>query len=319
MAEAELKESGITKPQRSWYFRLAVIFGFGGLGLLILVLLFVINGTVLDRAGTPEVATTSHAAAAGITNGQPVRIVAYNIAKAFVHQGRGRFLKPQQVTDRLDRVAEVIKELDADLVFLSEAMRDCGPCPVNQIQYLADQTGMHSWAYGENYNVGLPFYRIAGGNGILSRWPLEGIGNLDLPGRKPFYVTKNNRRLLICSMAVADAGVLLASMHTDSFNLENNAAQAKLIVESLSVQPAICAGDFNARPDTKSLAHFRDSGRYEGKWDGPNTFPAHAPDRTIDYILAPKGWQLMEHQVVASDASDHCAVLSVFQVGPSDL
>ena len=96
MAEAELKESGITKPQRSWYFRLAVIFGFGGLGLLILVLLFVINGTVLDRAGTPEVATTSHAAAAGITNGQPVRIVAYNIAKAFVHQGRGRFLKPQR-------------------------------------------------------------------------------------------------------------------------------------------------------------------------------------------------------------------------------
>lgn len=311
----ETPDSVAGRPPRIWLRRLligAVVLS----GLPIFFgALFVLNGTVLDRAGMPEVVTTSFPAATIATNGQHVRILAYNIAKAFVHQGRIKFLKPKAVTDRLDKVAALIRELDADLVFLSETVRDCGPCPVNQIGYLADQAEMHSWAFGENYNIGLPFYRVAGGNGILSRWPLEAIANIDLPERKPFYVTRNNRRLLICSAEMGDAGVLLAAMHTDSFNLENNAKQAKLIIDSLGVQPAICAGDFNAPPGSASIELFKQSGNFVGEWDGPHTFPAHAPERTIDFVLAPTDWKLIEHKVVASDASDHCAVLSVFEVG----
>lgn len=273
-----------------------------------------LNGTVLDRGGTPEVAVTKFPSATIATNGQHVRLLAYNIAKAFVHQGRMNFLEPKEVTDRLDQVAALIREQQADIVFLSEAIRDCGPCPVNQIEYLAKKTEMRSWAYGENYNVGLPFYRISGGNGILSRWPLDGVANLDLAGRQPFYVTRNNRRVLICSLEMGDSGVMLAALHNDSFNLENNARQAREIVDSLSVQPAICAGDFNAWPGTDSIKVYQDSGRFTGEWNGPPTFPAHAPEKTIDFILAPSDWQLIEHKVIPNEASDHCAVLSVFEV-----
>lgn len=322
MLRSEMKEQpappeateGTSSPRRKWFRRIlwAIVAGFA-LGIL-LVGLFVLNGTVLDRGGTPEVAVTEFPAATIATNGQHVRLLAYNIAKAFVHQGRLSFLEEKEVTDRLDKVAELIREQRADIVFLSEAIRDCGPCPVNQIEYLAKKAEMHSWAYGENYNVGLPFYRISGGNGILSRWPLDGVANMDLAGRKPFYVTKNNRRVLICSVEMGDSGVMMAALHNDSFNLGNNAKQAREIVESLSIQPAIAAGDFNAWPGTESIKVYQDSGQFSGEWEGPHTFPAHDPDRTIDFVLAPADWILIEHQVIPNEASDHCAVLSVFEV-----
>ncbi|MGB0580531.1 MAG: endonuclease/exonuclease/phosphatase family protein [Limisphaerales bacterium] len=303
-----------TPPHRRWLRRLLGAVGAGLAVGVLLVGLFVLNGTVLDRGGTPEVAVTEFPAATIATNGQHVRLLAYNIAKAFVHQGRLNFLDEKEVRDRLDKVAALIREQRADIVFLSEAIRDCGPCPVNQIEYLAKKTEMHSWAYGENYNVGLPFYRISGGNAILSRWPLDGVANPDLHGRKPFYVTKNNRRVLICSVEMGDSGLMLAALHNDSFNLENNAKQAREIVDLLSVQLAIAAGDFNASPGTDSMKVYQDSGRFNGEWHGPHTFPAHDPDRTIDFILAPSDWKLIEHEVIPNEASDHCAVLSVFEV-----
>jgi endonuclease/exonuclease/phosphatase family metal-dependent hydrolase len=281
---------------------------------LIPLFLFVLNGTVLDRGNVPEVVLTRHAAAAPPKRGDQVRILAYNIAKAFVHRGGFRFAEQTEVQARLDRIAEVVRDAKPDLVFLSEAVRDCGPCPVNQVDYLAERCGMHAWAFGENYNVGLPVYRISGGNAILSRWSLEGIANLDLPGRKPFYVTRNNRRFLICSTEIAGQAVLLGAMHTDSFDRENNAAQSRLIVEALSLQPAVCAGDFNAEPGSESLTLFRDSGRFVGEWNGAATYPSEAPQRTIDYVFGPADWKLVEHRVIRNDASDHYAILTVFEV-----
>ena len=115
-------------------------------------------------------------------------------------------------------MAEVIKMESPDLVFLSEAVFECGPCPVNQVAWLARESGMHMWAFGENYNFGLPFHRIVGGNAILSRYPVELVGNPSLSGRKPFYVTTNNRRVLWCRLKIGDMPVLLASVHNDSYN-----------------------------------------------------------------------------------------------------
>ena len=108
--------------------------------------------------------------------------------------------------------------------------------------------------------------------------------------------------------------MLLAALHNDSFELENNARQAREIVEALSAKPAVAAGDFNAWPGTASMKVYEDSGRFTGEWNGPHTFPASAPERTIDFVLAPVDWRLIEHKVIPNDASDHCAVMSVFEV-----
>jgi endonuclease/exonuclease/phosphatase family metal-dependent hydrolase len=273
---------------------LIALAGCTALGIL-LALLVVLNGTVLARGDRPETHFTSHPNGADLKSGDQIRILSFNIAKAFSYAGRGKFKSLEAVSARLDKAAEVITEAKPDLVFLSEAMRDCRPCPINQIDYLAEKAGMFSWVYGENYSLGLPFYRISGGNAVMSRWQLMGLDNIDLHGRKPWYVSKNNRRAIFAFTVVAGQEVVMAALHNDSYHLDGNAKQARQIVDYLrnTETASICAGDFNAPPDSESLKIYRESGLFTGEWNGRNTFPAEAPDRTIDYILAPKGWELV--------------------------
>lgn len=286
--------------------------------LLILLSLFVVNGTVLSSGETPLSGTTTHPAADLSTKNQPfeVKVLAWNLAKCFVYQeGAGIWFEPREaIENRLGRMAAVINAEKPDLVFLSETIKECGPCPVDQVVRLGELTGLHSWAFGENFNFGIPGYRVVGGNAILSRWPLTAVANPSLVGRKPFWITKNNRRVLWCSVDLAGKPVLLASIHNDSFDLGNNLRQVQQILDFLGDRPAILAGDFNARPGDSSIEWLRTSGRFSGTFDGPDTFPSDNPDRRIDFILAPASWQLVESRVIADEVSDHRPVVSVFKI-----
>jgi endonuclease/exonuclease/phosphatase family metal-dependent hydrolase len=208
----------------------------------------------------------------------------------------------------------VINLEQPDIVFLSEAMRDAMWCGVDQVRFLAEATGMHAFAFGENYNVGLPFLRVRSGNAILSRFPIESVANEDLAGRRPFYITKNNRRVLWCAAEIGGRRVLLGAIHTDSFNPRNNLKQTKQILDYLGDRPAIIAGDFNANPGEPSIELIRGSGRFSGTVDGPLTFPADKPAQRLDFIFAPHDWELIEARVIDSQASDHKPVVSVFRV-----
>jgi len=284
--------------------------------LLLLVtpaVLFVVNGLLLAWGETPRLGTTGHASARE-DRPREVKILAYNIAKGFVHNGGLKFADRAVVAGHIRRVAEVINAERPDLVFLSEVVFECAPCPLNQVVELAEATGMHAWAFGENYNIGLPFYRVAGGNAILSRRPLEGVANLSLAGRRPFYVTFNNRRALWAAANFGGERVLLASLHNDSFSISNNLEQTKQLLTFADGRPAILAGDFNARPKERPIKMIQDSGLFSGAFEGENTFPARGPEKRIDFIFAPKSWKLLKHRVLEGDASDHRAVVSTFRL-----
>ena len=279
--------------------------------------LFVFNGLVLTKNETPLSGVTSHPPSVSTSLSQ-IKILAYNIAKGFVHKGGISFRDRDVVTHQIQKIAEVIIAEQPDLVFLSEIVFECSPCPVNQVISLAEATGMHAWAFGENYNFGLPFYRIVGGNAVLSTFPLEPVENPSLAGRKPFYVTTNNRRMLWCATQIAGQRVLLTAVHTDSYNLANNLAQTRQLLDYAGEQAAIMAGDFNAQPHESSIQLIRKSNRFTGAFDGPLTFPAKSPEQTIDFIFVPAHWELTEHHVVQSQASDHLSVVSTFRIPAAD-
>ena len=87
-------------------------------------------------------------------------------------------------------------------------------------------------------------------------------------------------------------------------------------VEQLLAHPladeAFLAGDFNAQPTDPSMVLVRESARFIGVFDGPNTFPAHEPSRTIDFVLAPTNYTVLTHHTIRNAASDHCAVFTSF-------
>jgi endonuclease/exonuclease/phosphatase family metal-dependent hydrolase len=278
--------------------------------------LFVFNGLVLAAQEDPILLIEGAAEPPPPpAAGTELRAVAYNIAKAFAHQGGFDFAERAAVEARLGRMAEVLAPLKPELVFLSEALWRCGPCPVDQPAFLAAKLGLPYRLLGENYNVGVPGFRIAGGNAILSRYPLRGVANFDLLGRKPFYVTTNNRRALFGALALADGSeVLLGAMHVDSHSRPNNAAQWKQIHEWIGARPTILAGDFNARPHEPGVVLLRESGRYVGAFDGPGTTLFRTPRERIDFVLAPASFEHVETRVLETDASDHLPVLGVFRV-----
>lgn len=248
---------------------------------------------------------------------QPIRelrVMAYNIAKCSFHEGGVSFAAVATIRSRLDRIAEAIEHEQCDLVCLSEVVIEAGPCPINQVEYLARKCGFAHFASGDNYSFGFPFYRIRSGNAILSRLPLTPRENLQLAGGRGFWEPTNNRRMLVCEVELNGASLLTASVRNDSFDIDNNLAQTQQILAYIGDRPALLAGDFNAEPETRPMQLLLATGRFSGFSSEPPTFPARAPKRRIDYILAPAAWTLVESRVLDTGVSDHLAVLSVFRI-----
>jgi endonuclease/exonuclease/phosphatase family metal-dependent hydrolase len=271
----------------------------------------VVNGTLLAARNSPVMGLTGLDPTPGISDGAEVTVLAYNIAKGSAHLGGLTFEPGPTVEARLRRMAAVIREAQPDLVFLSEVLEE-SPCPVAQAAFLARATGMHAWAFGEHYNLGVPGYRIVGGNAVLSRGPLEPVAVIDLPGRRPFWVTSNNRRALVAAARIGGERVLLAALHLDSVSPEGRLNQARRLVDFLGGRPAVLAGDFNAEPGEPPIELLRASSA--AALDGPPTYPAESPEQRIDLIFAPAAWELIDHRVLECDASDHLPAVSTFRV-----
>jgi len=285
--------------------------------LLILLALFVINGLLLSNGETAIGGVTKHAAQKP-ADPTIVTIMAYNIAKGFAYQGGLSFADAVDLRKRMEGIADLVRAENPDFVFLSEALTECTPSPVDQVALIAERADMHCWAFGENFNFGLPFYRMISGNAILARGPLTPVANPSLAGRQPFYVPKNNRRVLWCESTIGAASVLLASIHNDSFNLKNNRLQMQQILDYAKDGPAILAGDFNAEPHNESIRLIADSKRFTAVMEEPRTYPSDKPRRRIDFIFAPANWTLLEHRVVDSVLSDHKPVVCRFRLPSLD-
>jgi endonuclease/exonuclease/phosphatase family metal-dependent hydrolase len=292
----------------------------GAVGLVaVTAALVALNGLVLAPRESPVLGLTASPPRAlpSDEDGIELRVVSYNIAKAFAYRQRFRFKDPAVVRARLDAMAEAIRAVDADLVFLAEALHECPPCELSQVEYLAERIGAHAWLFGECYNIGLPWYRVSGGNAILSRLPLEPDVNLTLAGRRPFYVARNNRRALFGTIQVGNRTVLLGALHNDSRAKQTNTDQMRQILAFTAGRETLLAGDFNAWPDHASMALVRDSQRFTAVRSDQLTFPSNRPNRTIDFIVAPVGWELLEYRVLDTQASDHRPVFARFRCPPA--
>lgn len=286
---------------------------------LLFVALFSLNGLVLADRESPRMRHFAEVPVAP-TRSVPweVTFVSYNIAKGFAHKGGLSFDSRENVEAKLRRMAELIRAEQPDTVFLSEALTEVTPCDVDQVAFLARECGLPYVATGENYNLGVPFYRVVGGNAVLSRTPLTSVANFDLAGRQPFWVSRNNRRALFVSQEFGGKTVLMAALHNDSFDMRNNTVQMQQILDYVGDRPSILAGDFNNRPQNASIKLIRESGKFAGEFDGDPTYfePGTPRAERIDYIFVPAGWELLESRVIADDTSDHRPLVCRFRVKP---
>ena len=294
--------------RRTWIFRSLI-----GLGLVfvLLVALFVIEGTSGDWR-TPIVTRTG--GAAGDARPGSLRVAALNVAKCDVHAGGWSFASVEEVTSRLDRIATCLGAEPFDVVLLSEVVFECGPVPVDQVDYLARKAGFGWYASGENYRFGLPFFRMRTGNAILSRRTLRPVETQALSGDRPFWNPTNRRRALWCEMEMGEGWLLVGSVRNDSFDLANNSVQVDQLLRFAEGRPALIGGDFNAPPHSESMEKLRASQRFVLPTDSMPTFPASSPNRRIDEIFGPAAWRVVHSAVFDTGVSDHLGVATTFEV-----
>ncbi len=296
------------KPQTmKWLFILFIFIALVGL-----LLLF--NNVYLAHRHRPLEGTTQYPPQALPQAGDSIRLMAYNIAKGLLHPHEEHTLKsPAWVHAHLAQAAEVIRQAQPDIVFLNEVLWEL-PFYKNQVLYLAEQTQMHYWAFGETFNWGWPGLRGVSGSAVLSRYPLRALSNHSFHNLQPLHF-KTHKSLLLLQATLGSEPVLLGAVHHSHHDWHINYEENQHMLEWLEARPAVLAGDFNVPPEAPGIRLLQASQQFSGVFEGPPTSPDwDNPSIQIDFIFAPKSWQLLEHKVIPSPASDHKAVLSVFRL-----
>jgi endonuclease/exonuclease/phosphatase family metal-dependent hydrolase len=199
----------------------------------------------------------------GSTSNSRIRVATYNI-----HRGRG--LDGRQ---RLDRIVDVLREIDADLVALQEVF-------ATQALALAEATGMHA-AFGPIRRLRESPY----GNLCLSRFPLVGHARYNLTCR-PFE-PRGCLRVDVDLRSVGGSRVHVFNVHL-GLHYQERIRQARALTRIVGLQPPggprLLLGDFNEwfhghASRVLRLAFGHPNGRHRGVCTHPSPLPVFPLDR----------------------------------------
>jgi endonuclease/exonuclease/phosphatase family metal-dependent hydrolase len=181
-----------------------------------------------------------------------------------------------------DRIAAVIRELDADIIALQEvAARDRRGTLIDEFAYLAKVTGFDA-VPGPN----LIDWRGSFGNVVLTRRPVTAVRRIDLsvPGREP-------RGAIDIDVAIGGNHIRVIATHL-GLRLAERRQQVEKLLKALDVEPAksdgrpcILLGDLNEWRRRGGSLH-----PLETSLDPTpvsSTFPSWCPALPLDRIFAP--------------------------------
>jgi endonuclease/exonuclease/phosphatase family metal-dependent hydrolase len=224
-----------------------------------------------------------------------LRVVSYNI-----HHGTDVYGNPS-----LERIAEVLASLDADIIALQEVdMNHPRSGRKNQAAELARRLDM-----GYVFGAAKRYRRGAYGNAVLSRFSIAGYETISLPD------PREDRCCLQVRIKLADHTLGFFALHLGlNQELRLMHLQQQVLPQVLSFSgPAILAGDFNAtnnQPEIQLVTqNLTDCFDYH-TGGVVNTFSSHHPVARIDYIFVNSLVQVRGHHISPTDASDHFPVIA---------
>lgn len=159
---------------------------------------------------------------------RPLRIASYN-----VHKCTGMDARRDP-----DRIADVIRSLDADIISLQEVLSDAGDVPSAQVRYLAQKTGMYAAVAAPTKRKKDGLY----GNALLSRFPISQVRLHDIS-----FSTYEPRGVIDADIVVAGRVVRVISTHLGLWPAERSRQAARLleILPEKGDVPLIVMGDMN--------------------------------------------------------------------------
>lgn len=213
----------------------------------------------------------------------------------------------------LDKIAEVIKQVNPDFVALQEVDFKTNRARTYD---LATELGIRT-KMAPLFGKAMDFDGGGYGEGILSKYPIIASRNVPLP-----HSPGNEPRTALEITVKLPSGDTIQFIGT---HLEHQQESTDQIYQTQKINtiflenryPTILAGDLNDTPKSKPIALLK---RY---WEDASdkkpdpTYPSDNPRKKIDYIFYRPAnlWQVESTSVICdSIASDHCAVFSVLKL-----
>jgi endonuclease/exonuclease/phosphatase family metal-dependent hydrolase len=238
-----------------------------------------------------------------------LRVVTYNVHRCRGIDGR---VRPA-------RIAEVLREVDADVVALQEVLSMPGPREQNQAEYLAGATGMH-WQLGENRQMRGGAY----GNVVLSRHPMRRVENYDLSVKG-----YERRGCLHIDVELDDVVLHIFNVHLGTDYMERRHQGRRLIGAEILLNrrlngPRLMLGDFNEWAPgltTRLLSSHLKSVDIRKHLRRARTYPGLMPFLHLDHIYHDEELELrkltLHRSRKALVASDHLPLVAEFRLaGP---
>lgn len=236
------------------------------------------------------------------------RVATYNI-----HKGRG-----MDGRIRPHRIAQVLRELGADIIALQEVVSlSGGRREQNQAQYLADAVGFQ-FRIGETRKLRGAAY----GNVVLSRFPLRQVQVYDLTASR-----REARGCIRCDLEVSSGKLVhLFNVHLGTGYLERRRQAQMLMSRELLRSPTLkhprlVIGDFNEWTRglvSRSLQHEFESVDIELHLQRKSTYPGVLPLMHLDHMYFDRTLVLeqflLHRSRIALMASDHLPLVAEFRL-----
>jgi endonuclease/exonuclease/phosphatase family metal-dependent hydrolase len=256
-----------------------------------------------------------------------LRVACYNIA-----HGRGTVASnweggsQEERATRLGQIADVLRDIDADIVVLNEVDFDCSwSHGINQARDLAEKAGYPYWVEQRNLDFRILVWKWRFGNAVLSKYPITAARAVPLPGDSRWKtVLAGKKRGVLCDVLVGDQRIQVIGAHlshrSESVRVKSAAMMAKIAGKSR--YPTIVAGDLNSTPP--GFPHSARDANGNNALDALDrsqyfvrspqmppiaasamTFSSFQPRMVIDWILIPRDWTFLRYSVESTELSDH--------------
>lgn len=214
--------------------------------------------------------------------GTHLRVATYNIRRAVGRDGR----------QTPERIARVLREIEADVVALQEIAYRVDPVE-NVLEYFASETGAAAIEGSTIRDARGPY-----GNGLLCKLEIARVARVDISrkGREP-------RGALDVDLMVGGRRTQVVATHLGLWPGERR-DQVELLSARLDRSDAaaqLLLGDFNEwLPWGRPLRRLR---RLFGESRAPATFPAHRPRLALDRVWARPAGTIRRVRAHVSEAS----------------
>ncbi len=262
-----------------------------------------------------------------------LRIGCYNIAHGRGSVGTSNWGGGNETDkqNRLQQIADLLKQQNLDIVVLNEADFDSlWSGHTDQAILIARQAGYRYLAEQRNIDIAIPFASLRFGNAILSRFPISDTIFLDFPHPSRFqelFIGGYKDGLVTDVTLPTGEKIQVAAVHLSLEGEGYRTGSVEMIInhQKQSGLPMIAMGDFNSTAQNCPGHHIgpNSENAIEALLKNPDwttlpkdmpvkpedyTFPAANPARTIDWIFTSTPLQLTEKQVLKTNLSDHLPI-----------